>query len=78
MKKKSRFPLGEYFAYNFFFDKDRELRFSLLKPATKTASSDVRQATGVIGRCNDGRSPVDSPSKKGNLFLIKSRKILPN
>jgi hypothetical protein len=60
-EEKTGFLLGEYFASNFFFDTDRELGFSPLKSVYKTVPSDVYHAIGVTGRCNDGRSPVDSP-----------------
>ena len=46
-EEKSTFSLGEYFAYNFFFEKDTELGFSLLKSASKTAYSDLYHAAGV-------------------------------
>jgi len=60
-EEKTGFSLGEYFAYNLFFDTDRELEFSPLKSAYKTMPSDVCDAIGITGGCNDGRSPVDSP-----------------
>ncbi|CAF1331189.1 unnamed protein product [Didymodactylos carnosus] len=49
-EQKSHFSLGQYFAYNFCSEKDEELAFSPLKSASKTASSNVCRADGVIGR----------------------------